>query len=109
MSIHDADYCHQNLKRENLILRQINAGVAIVGLGDARPMKSTQSHAKREEQERLMGLLPNPLKRTVDGNHTLSFVDLHPEVGPASGNQDTSAGRQLGVAVPRLKKRRDNV
>jgi hypothetical protein len=80
-----------------------------VGLGDARPTKSTQTHVKREELERLVGLLPNPLKRTVDGNHTLSFVDLHPEAGPASGNQDTSADRRLGVALPRLKRCHDIV
>jgi hypothetical protein len=84
-SIHSAGYGHGNITRRNLLLSQVNNGVAIVALGDAQP--TTDSKAERDELMRLLGLLPNPLKRTEDGNHTLDFLKVYLDTGfPTPGN-----------------------
>jgi hypothetical protein len=104
-SIHNAGYRHKNLVRENLVLNEVNKSVSIVGLGYAQPTQS--EHARREELEGLLRLLPNPLKRTGDGNHTLSFLDMYLGSGFSILSRDDSDASPPGF--PRPKKRRNSL
>jgi hypothetical protein len=84
-SIHRAGYGHGNITRRNLLLSRVNDGVAIVALGDAQP--TTDSKTERDELAKLLGLLPNTMKRTGDGNHTLDFLKVYLNIGfSTSGN-----------------------
>jgi tRNA A-37 threonylcarbamoyl transferase component Bud32 len=105
-SIHNAGYNHNNLMRKNLVLNEVNMSVSIVGLGYARPAKS--EHGKREELESLLRLLPNPLKRSGDGNHTLSFLDMYLGSGylSLSTRDDSDASP---TDAPHPKKLRDTL
>jgi hypothetical protein len=78
-SIHCANCLLPNLTRENLMLREESMGIVIVGLGDAWP--TTSHHVKMKELQKLLLILPNSLKRTRGGNHTWSFLDIHPSAG----------------------------
>jgi tRNA A-37 threonylcarbamoyl transferase component Bud32 len=85
-TIHNAGYRHRNLTRRNLVLSQVNDRPAIVALGDAQP--TTTEQEKDDELERLMSLLPNPLKHTGDGNHTLAFLEVYPNTAFSTSGND---------------------
>jgi hypothetical protein len=79
------------------MLREESAGIAIVGLGDARP--TTSDHAKKKELQKLLLILPNRLKRTRDGNHTWSFLDIHPGVGLSRFRDEPNYAEAQDLAV----------
>jgi hypothetical protein len=70
------------------VLREESTGIAIVGLGDARP--TTSHHAKMKELQKLLLILPNSLKRTRGGNHTWSFLDIPPSAGLSRFRDESS-------------------
>jgi hypothetical protein len=70
------------------MLREESTGIAIVGLGDAQP--TTSDHAKMKELQKLLLILSKSLKRKRDGNHTWSFLDIHPGAGLSRFRDESS-------------------
>lgn len=103
-------FVHNKLSRDNLMITYGRSKkVSIVSFGSAFRPGQGQASLFEDENRTLRKLLPNPLKKTVDREHTDFFKESFPTAS-ISGVQDDDEAAQAPSesSSPRKKARRAN-